>query len=146
MFGGKQRTFQPIDTKLLVDTLFLYLLRFDFHFFQKQGLLENKIHDMGVHQIRTIVKTQQSGKVTPEGIHKDGHPVFSIHLVDRQNISGGITNLYNNNLEQVETLELENFCDTLLIQDDALYHEVTPINTESEVNIGFRDVLIIEFY
>ena len=146
LYGGQHREFSPVDADFLSNKLFRYLLRYDFQFFLKQRLLKNKIYKMGVHQIRTIAKSQQSGLVTPEGIHKDGHPVFALHLVNRQNINGGVTNLYNNNFEKIDAFTLKNFGDTVCINDNMVYHEVTPISQEDENKFGFRDILIIEFY
>lgn len=146
LFGGQYREFSPVDPDFLSSKLFRYLLKFDFQFFLKQCFLINKTYKMGVHQIRTIAKSQQSGLVTPEGIHKDGHPVFALHLVNRQNINGGVTNLYDNDLEKIDAFTLKDFGDTVCINDDMVYHEVTPISQVDENKFGFRDMLIIEFY
>ncbi len=145
LFGGQHRVFSPVDSDFLKDPFFLKLLNFDYHFFKEHKLLTGVKHYVGIHQIRTTTISKRLGEVTPEGIHKDGHPFFGIHLINRVNINGGVTTLYDNNRNLLDQITLNSFGDTLLVEDDKLFHGVSPIGSISD-GLGFRDVLIIEFY
>ena len=46
----------------------------------------------------------------------------------------------------ISSITLDTFGQTMLIEDNKLYHQVTPIKSLCENTVGYRDVLIIEFY
>ena len=146
LFGGESRQFEALDPAFLDHPIFLKYLIEDFHFFLDHRLLVNKPYEMGVHQMRTVCEPLVESQVTPEGIHKDGHFAFAIHFVDSENISGGVTRLYNNDKEIIARIQLNKFGQTMYIEDDKLFHEVTPIKTITDSQQGYRDILIIEFY
>ncbi len=146
LFGGQQRKFFPVSKTVLESESFEKMLVGDFDFFKRQGLLTGFTYEIGVHQMRTVTNGSSRSLVTPEGIHKDGHFAFAIHMINRYNVSGGVTRLYDNNLEFMTEFTLAKFGETLYVNDDMLYHEVTPINNVDRTALGFRDILIIEFY
>lgn len=146
IYGGKNRIYTAIDSTFKDSTYLHELIRDDYLFFLNKNLLDEKDYEIGVHQIRTITQANNEGVITPEGIHKDGHPVFAIHLVNKQNSDGGKTVLYDNDMNKLYETTLKSFGETIFIDDGMLYHEVTPISSKSTKTIGFRDVMIIEFY
>jgi hypothetical protein len=146
LYGGEFRDFEPVLPSFLENPIFLKCLNKDFLFFLSHELIKYKTYEIGIHQIRTVSCSSIESEVTPEGIHKDGHFVFAIHFIDRKNVSGGITKLYNNKKEMISSITLDTFGQTMLIEDNKLYHQVTPIKSLCENTVGYRDVLIIEFY
>ncbi|RPG31580.1 MAG: hypothetical protein CBB72_012040 [Muricauda sp. TMED12] len=146
IYGGKDRVFFPLETNLIKDPFLQTFLELDFAFFLDQGLLNERVYEVGVHQMRTISNSSAEGIVTPEGMHKDGHFAFAVHFINRNNILGGTTNLYDNNKSKINSMVLKSFGETLFIEDDKLFHEVTPIRSVDSEQVGYRDVLIIEFY
>ncbi|NEQ17175.1 MAG: 2OG-Fe dioxygenase family protein, partial [Moorea sp. SIO3E2] len=146
LFGGQSRIFEKIDDNLLTDPIFIDLINYDFCFLLKHGLITSKEYNMGIHQIRTLTTAQNTGRVTPEGIHKDGHPFFAIHFINKSQITGGTTKIYDNNLKLIEEINLSNFGETIFVLDTLVYHGVTDIKPLPGSDKGFRDVLIIEFY
>jgi len=146
LFGGVSRIFAPVE----LDHIFYHFIKpltfYDRTFFANRGLLGPNDVSVGIHQIRTIATTQIDGQVTPEGLHKDGHKLFAIHLIDRKNIIGGNTNIYDNQLQLRSTMTLANYLDSLFVEDSKIYHEVTAVAVEHPYQRGHRDVLIIEFY
>ncbi len=145
LFGGVNRIFAPVELDSTFYGFIKPLTLYDYHLFNNNGLIPNGLL-VGIHQIRTVAKATSIGQVTPEGLHKDGHEVFAIHLINRNNVSGGSTKLYSNDLELQTTITLEKYLDSLFVQDSKIYHEVTPISVVNENEDGYRDVLIIEFY
>ena len=148
LYGGLKREFELGQHEFLSDNNLTFLVKTDYDFFNASGLLSQSKCEIGIHQMRTVVEHGREGIVTPEGVHKDGHPVFAIHLINRSDISNGETILYDNDMKFVDKFTLTKFGDTVFIDDNKLYHEVTPIslNVESESRFGYRDILIIEFY
>lgn len=146
LFGGQTRAFSQVSDTLVESKIFRKFLTTDFDFFQNQGLLTKSTYDIGVHQMRTITNKFSKGLVTPEGIHKDGHFAFAIHMINRSNVADGITRLYDNEMNHLTEFTLTKFGETVFVHDDMLYHEVTPVtNVQKDID-GFRDILIIEFY
>lgn len=146
IFGGQGREFESAGSDFLNDPLFRYFLNEDYGFFRSHNIVTENKCQMGVHLMRTVSDLTKDGVVTPEGIHKDGHYAFAIHLIDRDNVKGGTTNLYDNQKVIMTNLTLKKFGETLFVEDDKLYHDVTPISSVEKDLTGTRDVLIIEFY
>ena len=46
--------------------------------------------------IKRKFKQIESGEVTPEGIHHDENDFVWIHLINKENSTGGRNNIYNN--------------------------------------------------
>lgn len=146
LFGGVSRTFAAVELDHVFHDFIKPLTFYVRAVFANRGLLGPKDLSVGIHQIRTIATTHTIGQVTPEGLHKDGHKLFAIHLIDRKNIIGGNTKIYDNEFQLRSTMTLESYLDSLFVQDSRIYHEVTPIAVEHPYEHGHRDVLIIEFY
>ena len=97
-----------------------------------------------VHQVRQICYPDIDSHNSSEGIHQDGaNYIISACVLNRYNIQGGTSSVYDNNLVLLyDTLLLEN---EFIFQDDkSLYHYVTPIQY-SKINsnepIGYRDII-----
>lgn len=146
IYGGHGRDFDPVRSEFLDDPLFRYFLDEDCRFFREHHIVKERKCPMGVHLMRTTSDVSNDGIVTPEGIHKDGHYAFAIHMIDRNNVAGGATNLYDNSKVIMVSRTLDKFGETLFVEDDKLYHDVSPISNVDKRYPGTRDVLIIEFY
>tara|TARA_Y100001970_G_scaffold279452_1_gene386834 strand:- start:489 stop:1175 length:687 start_codon:yes stop_codon:yes gene_type:complete len=97
-----------------------------------------------VHQVRQICYPDIDSHNSSEGIHQDGaNYIISACVLNRYNIQGGTSYVYDNNLVLLyDTLLIEN---EFIFQDDkSLYHYVTPIQY-SKINsnepIGYRDII-----
>lgn len=96
-----------------------------------------------IHQFR-VSATRESGKPTPEGVHKDGVNYVLMTLLDRRNITGGLTSIYQDGKKTTELL-LNRAFDTALTHDEQVAHSVSPIEAEQQGKIGYRDALVITF-
>ena len=97
-----------------------------------------------VHQVRQICYPELGSHNSAEGIHQDGADfIISACVLNRYNIKGGTSSIYDNNLNLIyDTLLREN---EFIFQDDkSLYHYVTPIQyskIHSSELIGYRDII-----
>ena len=102
-----------------------------------------------VHQIRVECNENNVNPI-PEGIHKDGYEFVGIYCVSRENIEGGVTQLYDNDMNHILTCVLEQN-QGIIINDTKYYHSITPIFsnfinnnlTEEVSNTTYRDIFVI---
>ncbi|MEB4589591.1 2OG-Fe dioxygenase family protein [Candidatus Thiothrix sp. Deng01] len=98
------------------------------------------------HQFRIVAREDQLGRPTPEGVHKDGAEYILIMMMDRQNIRGGISKVYNNGMHPLAEGVLEETGDLMLVNDHAVYHGVTEIGPADPAHPAWRDVLVLTFH
>lgn len=100
-----------------------------------------------VHQFRIKAQKNDTGKPTPEGIHRDGVDFVLMAIINRHNVRGGMTKIYDLNKNLKTEFMLENFLDVALIDDHQVYHSVTEIQVNDFTlgDTGLRDVLVITF-
>jgi hypothetical protein len=140
--GGVKRHFADVLPETYDNEFFRALVRFAFNAFPIPEQLRDSAWVCQVHQIRILVHEGQTTAVTPEGIHSDGYPFASVHLIDRVGVSGGVSSVYSGEEEELATLTFETPLDTLLLEDRALKHYVTPIQS-SGGEPGHRSILAI---
>ncbi|MEZ5451122.1 MAG: 2OG-Fe dioxygenase family protein [Thiolinea sp.] len=98
------------------------------------------------HQFRIVASAQEEGRPTPEGVHKDGADYILIMLLDRQNVQGGVSHIYDNAMQPLEQCQMRARGDLLLVNDREVYHGVTPILPEDASRPAWRDVLVLTFH
>lgn len=98
------------------------------------------------HQFRIIASDQSVGKPTPEGVHKDGADYIFIMLMQRSNIVGGVSEVYDNDRKLLGRATLERSGDFILLDDRAVYHGVSEISAVNSSEEGQRDVLVLTFH
>ena len=98
------------------------------------------------HQFRIVASSQQYGKPTPEGIHKDGADYVFIMLLQRHNIKGGVSYIYDNDKQALAQTTLKNSADCILLDDHAVYHYVSEVAVSDHNEQGLRDVLVLTFH
>lgn len=98
------------------------------------------------HQFRIVAREDQLGKPTPEGVHKDGAEYILIMMMDRQNIQGGVSRVYDNDMLPLAEGTLEQAGDLMLVNDHAVYHGVTEIGPADPAQPAWRDVLVLTFH
>ncbi|MFZ4287319.1 2OG-Fe dioxygenase family protein [Variovorax sp. HJSM1_2] len=94
------------------------------------------------HQFR-IDTTDGIGRPTPEGAHRDGVDFVAVLLVDRVGIKGGETRVFEANGPQGQRFTLTESWSMLLLDDERVIHESTPIQPVEEG--GYRDTLVLTF-
>ena len=93
------------------------------------------------HQFR-IDTTDGIGRPTPEGAHRDGVDLVAVFLIDRHNIKGGETRVFDATGPQGLRFTLEEPWSLMLLDDARMIHESTPIQPLTEAG-GWRDTLVV---
>lgn len=142
--GGIARHFTEIGRKTIENPIFQNLLQFAYFTFSE---LKSENWFIEAHQFRIEAKPNNLGKPTPEGIHRDGVDFVLMALINRQNIQGGFTRIYNLDKTLKTEFMLENFLELALVDDHKVYHSVTEtmVNSIEHSKFGIRDVLVITF-
>jgi hypothetical protein len=95
------------------------------------------------HQFR-IDTTDGIGRPTPEGAHRDGVDFVAVVLVDRHHVRGGETRVFYAAGPQGQRFTLVEPWTTLLLDDERVIHESTPIQPAS-AEPAWRDTLVLTF-
>lgn len=97
------------------------------------------------HQFRIIPSAYKLAFPTPEGKHRDGVDYVFMMLIERKNITGGITKIYNNSDTCIATHTLESAEECILLDDTKVMHEASPIHNLPNSHTAYRDVLVLTF-
>jgi hypothetical protein len=139
LFGGINRIFSPIDFTRQTETVLTSLI----------GLAANDVFALdgwwvvNVHFVRTVSDLGAGVPPAPEGPHRDGYDYIALHLISRDNDSGGETLILDQANQPLHTLMMDGRLDTLYMDDRRFRHDVTPI-----ASIGrqcHRDMILMSF-
>jgi hypothetical protein len=140
LHGGMQRWFEPMRADVVADPAW-------------QGLLAGlgrvcsqakgeRPWSVEAHQFR-IDTTDGIGRPTPEGAHRDGVDVVAVFLVAREGVKGGETRVFDADGPAGQRFTLtEPWC-LLLLDDERVVHETTPIQPTAPG--GHRDTLVLTY-
>ena len=141
--GGVDRVYPPLEEGFITHPLFTSLLRELGNLFnQAEG--ERCTWRIRLHPYRILTDAEETGKPTPEGLHRDGVDYIAMMLLRRVNVSGGITTVTDNARNVLCTKALNQPLDVIVADDHRVMHEVSPILC-SKGSQGYRDVLVIAY-
>jgi hypothetical protein len=98
-----------------------------------------------IHQFRIEAEAGRIGKPTPEGVHRDGVNFVMMLMVKRQNLVNGGTTIYDLDKMRVDDFTLQHPLDLAIVNDEHVFHGVTPIAQLDSQAAATRDVLVITF-
>lgn len=140
LHGGIERWFEPLDASFAADPGWIALLR---------GLARTASSLRGAqswfveaHPFR-IDTADGIGRPTPEGAHRDGVDLVAVVLVARHAIKGGETRVFDAHGTQGVRFTLQEPWSALLLDDERVVHESTPIQPIDPDRPGHRDTLVI---
>jgi hypothetical protein len=140
LHGGIERWFEPSQIELTGNSAWQSLLL---------GLAQmlNSVKPVTTwfveaHQFR-IDTTDGIGRPTPEGAHRDGVDFVAVFLVNRVGIKGGETRIFEAGGSTGLRFTLTEPWSLLLMNDERMIHESTPIQPTGPH--GFRDTLVLTF-
>lgn len=140
LHGGMQRLFEPMRASELASPAWEPLL---------SGLGRVCSQFKGstrwfveAHQFR-IDTTDGIGRPTPEGAHRDGVDMVAVFLIDRQGIKGGETRVFEAEGGAGRRFTLTEPWSLLLLDDERVIHESTPI--QPVMDQGHRDTLVLTY-
>lgn len=101
---------------------------------------------VGIHMIRMEARPGVPGVATPNRLHKDGEPATFIHLIARDGITGGETWIAKDGKgeQMLAKFTMTQPLETAVVNDDLVFHYVSPVEVEEEKQVGYRDVLLID--
>ena len=140
LHGGLERWFEPMTPAVVAQPVWPQLLR---------GLAAccsalkgERPWYVEAHQFR-IDTSEGIGRPTPEGAHRDGVDFVAVVLVGREGIKGGETRVFEAAGPRGIRFTLSEPWSALLLDDERVIHESTPIQPLSAQ--GHRDTLVLTF-
>lgn len=94
------------------------------------------------HQFR-IDTTGGIGRPTPEGAHRDGVDVVAVFMLGRHGLKGGESRVFQADGPQGQRFTLVEPWSLLLLDDERVIHETTPIQPQQHGVLGWRDTLVV---
>lgn len=142
LHGGIERWFEPLPEALSGASAWHALLR---------GFAVAAAHlrsaerwFVEAHQFR-IDTADGIGRPTPEGAHRDGVDFVVVVLVSRQGVKGGETRVFDARGPQGVRFTLAQPWSALLLDDERVVHETTPIQPFDAAHPGWRDTLVLTY-
>jgi len=142
LHGGFERWFEPVETAVANDPLWIGLLASLGQLFaQVKPVTEWFIE---AHQFR-IDTAGGVGRPTPEGAHRDGVDFVVVILIERKGVKGGETRVFDAHGPHGLRFVMEQPLTTLLLDDERVIHETTPILPADSSGAGYRDTLVLTY-
>ena len=140
LHGGMERWFEPMHADTVASPAWANLLTALAHTASQVRGTPHTKWCIEAHQFR-IDTTDGIGRPTPEGAHRDGVDFVAVFMVNRTDIKGGETRVFEANGPQGERFTLSEPWSLMLLDDTRVIHESTPIQPLAEG--GHRDTLVL---
>lgn len=140
LHGGMKRWFEPLAPAFADDPVLRQLLLQLAHW--ANSVRGPRFWFAEVHAFR-IDTTDGIGRPTPEGAHRDGVDFVAVFMLQRHNIKGGESRVFDANGPRGQRFTLTQPWSMLLLDDHRVIHESTPIQPEVPEEMGWRDTLVI---
>ncbi|ALG08374.1 2OG-Fe dioxygenase family protein [Kibdelosporangium phytohabitans] len=140
--GGVDRVYEPLTERFTSDPLLSNLLISLGQIFTTIDATQRWL--IKLHPVR-IIAGENIGQPAPEGRHRDGVTFVGSLLIDRLNITGGVSSTYDEQQNHLRTVTLAEAGDLLLGDDQQTFHQVTPIEAVDKNSPAHRDVLVLNY-
>ena len=142
LHGGFERWFEPLQPAMTDNPAWAPLLRALAGV--ASGLRGPQPWFVEAHPFR-IDTTDGIGRPTPEGAHRDGVDLVAVLLVSRHAVKGGETRVFDIRGPQGVRFTLTEPWSVLLLDDERVIHESTPIQPQQADTAAWRDTLVLTF-
>lgn len=142
--GGVERWFEPIDPRIGNGQSMRSILAYCRALFDRMVAAPVSWH-IEAHQFRIEAVAGAAGLPTPEGMHRDGVDYVLVLLIKRCNINSGTTMIGTTAAGFFSSFTLTEPFDAALVDDQRVYHGVTPVQPLHPGAPAFRDVLVVSF-
>lgn len=144
--GNNIRSYPNIDPTILNNDCFKYYVKTFLKNINTELLgtkYNNIIKFIQIHQIRVYAENKtKNTNLVPEGIHRDGYNFIAMICITRKNIVGAINKIYSNDKNIVHSVQLQEG-EMFILNDNKMFHDVTPINLYKENEEGYRDIFVL---
>jgi hypothetical protein len=142
LHGGMQRWFEPMQPELLALPVWSRLL-------VQVGEAVSALRGrqpwfVEAHSFR-IDTTDGIGRPTPEGAHRDGVDLVAVFMLGRHRIKGGESRVFEAEGPSGQRFTLQESWSLLLLDDQRVIHETTPIQPSESGALGWRDTLVLTY-
>ena len=142
LHGGMQRWFDPMQPGLLALPVWSRLLA-------QVGEAVSALRGrqpwfVEAHSFR-IDTTDGIGRPTPEGAHRDGVDLVAVFMLGRYRIKGGESRVFEADGPNGQRFTLREPWSLLLLDDQRVIHETTPIQPMEPGELGWRDTLVLTY-
>ena len=151
LHGGFERMFEPIEPRVVANPAWQQLL-------VQLTELFNLVRPgprwfIEAHQFRIDTATG-IGRPTPEGAHRDGVDFVAVIMVNRAHVKGGETRVFEADAPTMAgatsvlsgvRFTLHEPWSMLLLDDERVIHETTPLQPDGSGEAGVRDTLVLTF-
>ena len=141
--GGVERWFQPVLPGVGAGATMSAILRACRELFD--ALTKVPVWHIEVHQFRIEARPGEAGRPTPEGMHRDGVDQVLVLLVHRENVRSGETSIHELAGNKLGSFTLTEPLDAALVDDNRVFHGVTPVEPVDPARPAYRDVLVVTF-
>jgi hypothetical protein len=143
LHGGIERWFEPMPEALTGDAAWNSLLA-------ALGRCASALRGeqrwfVEAHSFRIETGDEGIGRPTPEGAHRDGVDMVAVILVARRNVKGGETRVFDARGPQGLRFTLTEPWSVLLLDDERVIHETTPIQPQDPAQPAQRDTLVLTY-
>jgi len=143
LHGGIERWFEPLPDALTADAAWNSLLAALGRC--ASGLRGAQRWFVEAHSFRIETGDEGIGRPTPEGAHRDGVDMVAVVLVARRNVKGGETRVFDAHGPQGLRFTLTEPWSVLLLDDERVIHETTPIQPLDPAQQAQRDTLVLTY-
>ncbi len=140
LHGGIERWFEPLAPDLVADPAWPRLLQ---ALARRANVLRGVQPWYAEAHCFRIDTAGGIGRPTPEGAHRDGVDLVAVMLVSRHNVKGGETRVFDARAPQGVRFTLTQPFSVLLLDDERVIHETTPIQPIQPAMPAWRDTLVI---
>ena len=140
--GGVARWFEPVDATIADGATVQTLLGACTALFGTLAPDVARWH-VEMHQFRIEASSKAAGRPTPEGVHRDGVDYVLVLMVRRHNIASGTTTIHAPDGTDLGAFTLIEPGDAMLIDDNRVFHGVTPVEPLDPAQPAYRDVLVL---
>jgi hypothetical protein len=150
LHGGLERMFDPVEDAVSEDAAWRALLISLGDVFEKVEELRTRGREreqaprwyIEAHQFR-IDTTDGLGRPTPEGAHRDGVDYVAVILVDRRDVRGGESRVFEADGPRGMRFVMHEPWSAVLLDDARVIHETTPIQPDGPD--PHRDTLVLTY-
>ncbi len=140
LHGGMERWFEPLPPAWAAQPAWTALLLLLAEW--ADGLKGAQPWFVEAHPFR--IDTEGGiGRPTPEGAHRDGVDLVAVFLIGRQGIKGGESRVFEAHGPAGQRFTLTQPWSLLLLDDERVIHESTPIQPLQPGTLGWRDTLVV---
>jgi len=142
LHGGMQRWFEPMDPAVVAQPVWHAMLA-------AVGQAVSALRGpqpwyVEAHPFR-IDTTDGIGRPTPEGAHRDGVDAVAVFMLGRHRIKGGESRVFEADGPNGQRFTLTEPWSLLLLDDQRVIHESTPIQPLDPDALGWRDTLVLTY-